>query len=163
MNSPLADPRRRNLAILAGIAVVTVLFAVLGVFHQESYSKRPDRPEHFFPDLLAHGGRQIAHIRIRSKQGLVDVVFKPEKTWVVTNKDDYPASFEQVRATVVALANLTALEKKTARADWYPYVDLVAPEQGGNGKEITILDDKGAVMASIITGKSVDKIGRASC
>ena len=156
MNDLLADPRRRNLAVLAGIAVVTILLAVLGVLHQESYSKHRERPEPFFPSLLAHGGRDIAHIRIRSKQGVVDVVFKPEKTWVVANKDDYPASFEQVRATVVALANLTALEKKTARADWLPYVDLVAPEQGGNGKEITILDDKGAVMASIITGKSID-------
>jgi hypothetical protein len=155
MNSMFADPRRRNLAILAGVAVVTVALAVLGVLHQASFSARRERPELFFPNLVDHV-RQIAHIRIRSKQGTVDVVFKPEKTWVVANKDDYPASHEQVRATVIALATLTALEKKTDRADWLPYVDLVSPAQGGNGKEITILDDKGAVMASIVTGKSVD-------
>lgn len=155
MNNLFADPRRRNLAILAGVAVVTIALAVLGVFHQASFTARRDRPELFFPTLVDHV-RQIAHIRIRSKDGTVDVVFKPEKTWVVANKDDYPASHEQVRQTVIALATLTALEKKTARADWLPYVGLVSPAQGGDGKEITILDDKGAVMASIITGKSVD-------
>jgi hypothetical protein len=116
MNSLFADPRRRNLAILAGIALVTVALAVLGVFHQASFTARRDRPELFFPTLVDRV-RQIAHIRIRSKDGTVDVVFKPEKTWVVANKDDYPASHEQVRQTVVALATLTALEKKTARAD----------------------------------------------
>ena len=155
MSSMFADPRRRNLAILAGIAVATIAAAVLGVFHQASFSERRGHPELLFPDLVSHV-RQIAHIRIQSKDGTIDVVFKPEKTWVVTNKDDYPASHEQVRATVIALATLTALEKKTARADWLPYVDLLSPAHGGDGKEITILDDKGDVMASIITGKSVD-------
>ena len=151
----MSDPRRRNLAILAGITVVTVLLAALGLWHQASFSARRDHPELFFPNLADHV-RQIAHIRIKSKQGVVDVVFKPEKTWVVANKDDYPASHEQVRATVIALATLTKLEPKTARADWLPYVDLVSPAQGGNANEITILDDKGDVMASIVTGKSVD-------
>ena len=149
------DPRRRNLAILASVAIVTIALAALGIWHQSGFSARRDHPELFFPDLVSHL-RQIAHIHIRSKDGVVDVVFKPEKTWVVANKDDYPASHEQVRAIVIALATLTKLEPKTARADWLPYVDLVSPAQGGNGKEITILDDKGGVLASIITGKTVD-------
>lgn len=155
MSSMFADPRRRNLAILAGVALLTIVAAVLGVLHQAGFSERRERPELFFPSLADHV-RQIAHIRIRSKDGTVDVVFKPEKTWVVANKDDYPASHEQVRATVIAMATLTQLEKKTDRADWLPYVDLTSPEHGGSGKEITILDDKGHVMASIITGKAVD-------
>jgi Domain of unknown function (DUF4340) len=153
--SLFADIRRRNLAILAGVSLVAIVLAVLGVLHQSSFSARRDHPELFFPDLVPRV-RQIAHIRIQSKQGVIDVVFKPEKTWVVSNKDDYPASHEQVRATVIALATLTKLEPKTARPDWLPYIDLVSPAQGGNGKEITLLDDKGGVIASVITGKSVD-------
>jgi len=155
MSNFLADPRRRNLAILAGIAIVTVAVAALGVWHQASFGVRRQHREFFFPDIISRV-RQIAHIRIQSKTGTVDVVFKPEKTWVVASKDDYPASYEQVKATVVALAMLEKLEPKTDRADWLPYVNLVSPDKGGNGKEITLLDDKGAVIASIITGKTED-------
>jgi Domain of unknown function (DUF4340) len=151
----LADPRRRNLSILGGIAVVAILLAVLGLTYQASFEARHDKAEPFFPTLVRRVP-QIAHIRVQSNQGVVDVVFKPEKTWVVTNKDDYPASHEQVRAIVVALATLTTLEKKTARADWLHYVDLDSPSKGGNGKLVTFLDDKGGVIASIVTGKTVD-------
>jgi hypothetical protein len=155
MSNLFADPRRRNLAILAGVAVLTIVFAAFGVWHQAGFSVRREHPELFFPDIVPHV-RQIAHIRIQSKTGTVDVVFKPEKTWVVASKDDYPASYEQVRATVIALATLEKLEPKTDRADWLPYIDLVSPAHGGNGKEITLLDDKGGVIASVITGKAED-------
>ena len=151
----LDDPRRRNLAILSGVAVVVILLAALGLAHQASFEARHDKAVLFFPNLVPQIPR-IAHIRIQSKKGVVDVVFKPEKTWVVTNKDDYPASHDQVRATVVALGTLSTLEKKTARADWLHYIDLNSPERGGDGKLITLLDDKGGVIASIITGKTED-------
>jgi len=151
----LDDPRRRNLAVLAGIALLTVLLAALGLAHQASLTAHREKEELFFPGLATHV-RQIAHIRIESKSGIVDVAFKPQKGWVVESHDDYPASFEQVRATVVGLATLTTLERKTAQSDWLSYVDLVSPRHGGNGKEITIYDDKGAVLASLIAGKTVD-------
>ena len=151
----LKDPRRRNLAALVGIAILTVVLAILGVAHQASLTARRENPEVFFPGLDTRI-RDVAQIRIRSKKGVVDVVFKPAKTWVVASQDDYPASHEQVHATLVALASLETLERKTARADWLPYVDLVAPESGGNGTEITLFDERGAQIASVVTGKSVD-------
>jgi hypothetical protein len=155
IRTQLKDPRRRNLAILAGVAIVTVVLAVLGLAHQASLTARHENPELFFPGLDTRI-RDVAQIRIRSKKGAVDVVFKPARSWVVASQDDYPASHEQVHQTLVALATLTTLERKTARADWFPYVDLVAPEQGGNGTEITLYDEHGATIASVITGKSVD-------
>lgn len=155
LSAVLDDPRRRNLAILGGVAVITILLAVFGLAHQASFEARHDKARPFFPNLVHRVG-QIAHIRIQSKKGTIDVVFKPEKTWVVTTKDDYPASHDQVRATVVALGTLTTLEKKTARPDWLHYVGLDSPARGGDGTEITLLDDKGGVIASIITGKTAD-------
>jgi hypothetical protein len=151
----LDDPRRRNLAILAGVAIVMLILAGVGLAYQASYTASREKAVLFFPNLVSHV-RQIAHIRIQSKKGVVDVVFKPEKTWVVANKDDYPASYEQVRATVIAMATLTTLEKKTARRDWFPYIGLVSPAHGGDAKEITLLDEKGGVIASIIAGKTED-------
>ena len=155
VNALLSDPRRRNLAILGGIALVAVLLAVLGLMRQASYSAHATQNELFFPDL-AKRVRQIAHIRIASKSGVVDVDFNPQKGWVVASHDDYPASFEEVRQTVVGLGTLTTLERKTAQRGWLPYIDLVSPAKGGAGKEITVTDDKGGVIAALIAGKTVD-------
>jgi hypothetical protein len=122
---------------------------------QAGYSAHATQNELFFPDL-AKRVRQIAHIRIASKSGVVDVDFNPQKGWVVASHDDYPASFEEVRQTVVGLGTLTTLERKTAQRGWLPYIDLVSPAKGGAGKEITVTDDKGGVIAALIAGKTVD-------
>jgi hypothetical protein len=155
IRTQLNDPRRRNLAILAGVALVTLLLAVLGLTHQAGLTARHENPEAFFPGLETRLA-DVTQIRIRSKKGVIDVVFKPARTWVVASQEDFPASHEQVHQTLVTLATLTTLERKTARADWLPYVDLVSPAEGGNGTEITLLDEKGETIASVITGKSVD-------
>lgn len=158
----LEEPRRRNLAVLAGIALATIVLAVLGIWHQMALTTHREPEVLFFPDLVEKiRTHQIARIRIQSKSGVVDVVFNPQKSWVVASHDDYPASYDQVRQTLVGLATLVTLERKTAQPAWFPYVDLVAPERGGNGKEITLYDEKGETIASIIAGKTVD-IGDAS-
>jgi hypothetical protein len=151
----LRDPRRRNLAILAGVALVMVVLAALALLRQASEVAPRETAEPFFPGL-AHEANQIAHIRVQARKGALDIVFKPDKGWVVASHDDYPASFEQVRATVVGMAALLALEPKTAREDWLPYLNLVSPLHGGNGTLITLMDDKGAILASLIAGKTTD-------
>ncbi|MGB8364704.1 MAG: DUF4340 domain-containing protein [Rhizomicrobium sp.] len=151
----LRDPRRRNLAILAAVAFVMVVLAVLAVVHEAHELAPRKMAQSLFPELAHEAGR-VAHIRIQSHKGSLDIVFKPEKGWVVASHDDYPASFEQVRETIVGLAALVAIEPKTARQDWLPYLDLVSPLHGGNGTLITLMDDKGTILASLIAGKTTD-------
>ena len=156
----LEDPRRKNLAVLGAIAFVALIWAIWSVSHQAMETAPRTIEKRVFPDLVSEA-RQISHIRIQSKTSRIDVVFKPERGWVVASHDDYPASFDTIKQTVVGLASLTTIEQKTARPDWFHYVDLVAPNDGGNGSEITISDDKGHVLASLIAGKTED-IGDAS-
>jgi hypothetical protein len=153
------DPRRRKLSIMAGIAIVMVVLAVLALIRQSQQAESHYQPEPFLPGLASQV-RDIAHVRVVSKSGTVDVQFKPEKGWVVTSHDDYPASFEHVRETVVGLAALETIEPKTARADWLHYLDLDAPPKG-DGVAVTLQDGQGRTLASIITGKNVE-IGDAS-
>jgi hypothetical protein len=148
------DPRRRNLLILAGIALVMVVLAVLALIRQSEDVAPHYQPQPFLPGLAAEV-REIAHIRLVSKTGTVDVQFKPENGWVVTNHDDYPASFEHVRETAVGLAALETIEPKTAREDWLHYLDLDAPPKG-DGIAITLQDGQGRTLASIVTGKNVE-------
>ncbi|HEX4157120.1 MAG TPA: DUF4340 domain-containing protein [Rhizomicrobium sp.] len=148
------DPRRRNLLVLAGIALVMVVFAVFALVRQSEEVAPHYQPQPFLPGLASQV-RDVAHIRLVDKKGAVDVQFKPDKGWVVTGHDDYPASFEHVRETVVGLAALETIEPKTARADWLHYLDLDAPPKG-DGIAVTIQDGQGRTLASIVTGKNVE-------
>jgi hypothetical protein len=155
----MTDPRRRNLAILAGIALAMIALAVLALWQRARESEPHYVEESFFPKLAQHV-REIADIRISSKTGTFDVVFKPDAGWVVAQHSNYPASFERLRETVVGMAALQTIEPKTSRPDWLPLIDLDAPPKG-NGVEISLLDEKGHVLASMIAGKTLD-IGDAS-
>jgi hypothetical protein len=148
------DPRQRNLAVLAVVAATMVVLAVLALIHQSRQVAPQYTPRSFLPGFASQV-RDAAHIRLESKTAAVDVVFKPDRGWIVASHDDFPASFEKVRETLVGLAALQTIEPKTARADWLHYLDLTAPPKG-DGIEITVQDGRGRVLASVITGKNED-------
>src|SRR4029079_18862201 len=57
--------------------------------------------------------------------------------------------------TLVGLAALQTIEPKTSRPEWLHYVGLDAPP-AGDGIAITVHDEKGRVLAALITGKSAE-------
>jgi hypothetical protein len=151
-----ADPRRRNLAIFAGVALVCALLALLGLHKRASVAAPKYAQTEFLPGFAAHV-HEAARIQIVSKKnGTFDVAFKPNKGWVLPQKNDYPASFEEVNKTLVSLAALETIEPKTSRADWLHYIGLDDPAHGGDGVAITVSDDRGKVLASIVMGKTAD-------
>jgi hypothetical protein len=150
-----SDPRRRNLVVLAAAALVAVLLALGALWQQAEIGRPAYEPEQFFPGF-AREVRNAAQIHIESKTGgKFDIVFKPDQGWVLPGRSDFPASFDLVRRTLVGLAALQTIEPKTARAEWLHYVGLDAPP-AGDGILITVRDDKGHDLASLITGKSED-------
>jgi len=148
------DPRRRNLLVLAVIAAVLLVLALLALMRQSREVAPHYTPHPFLPGLAAEA-RDIASIRIDSKSGTVDVVFKPERGWIVARHENYPASFEKVHETVVGLAAMETIEPKTARPDWLHYLDLTPPPKG-DGVTIRLADGHGRLLASLITGKNED-------
>ena len=155
-----SDLRRRNLAVLAALALASVLLALLALDRRAAEVAPKYPPQAYFPGLAAKLG-EVTRIHIESrKSGAFDVTFAPTKGWVLPGRSNYPASFEEVRKTLVGLAALQTIEPKTARPDWFHYVDLDAPPKGG-GVLISLSDDKGRVLAALIVGKSED-IGDAS-
>jgi len=159
MDIVLSDPRRRNLAVLGLIALVSLLLALGAIWQQAREGAPVFASREFFPGF-ARDVRNVARIHVASKAGAFDVVFVPEKGWVVPERENYPASFDLVQRTLVGLAALQTIEPKTARADWLHFVDLDAPPRG-NGILITAGDEQGHALASLITGKSED-IGDAT-
>lgn len=159
-NQLLSDPRRRILAVLGVATLVAVLLALAALWQQAGLGRPASMPEQFFPGFAKHV-REAARIHVASKAGgAFDIVFIPEKGWVVPDRADFPASFDLVRRTLVGLAALQTIEPKTSRADWLHYIGLDAPP-AGEGIEITVRDDKSRILASLIAGKSED-IGDAT-
>ncbi|MGH6870262.1 MAG: DUF4340 domain-containing protein [Rhizomicrobium sp.] len=154
MNPILNDPRRRNLAILALAAFASIALAILALNAEQREVAPRETPQSFFPNLASHI-REIARIHVESKAGTFDVVLKPYKGWVIPQRNDYPASFETLKGTIVGFAALMTIEPKTARRDWLPKVGLGAPPKG-DGTLIELRDDHNRVLAAMIVGKSVD-------
>jgi hypothetical protein len=154
MNEIFNDPRRRNLAILAALALISVLLAVWALNAEEREVAPRQTPQSFFPGLVSHV-REITTIHVVSKKGTFDVEFKPYKGWVIPARNDYPASYQRLKETIVGFAALLTIEPKTARADWLHYVSLDNPPKG-DGTLIALRDDKGHDLAAMIVGKSVD-------
>lgn len=155
----LSDPRRRNLAILALATLVMVLLAIGALWQEASETSTHFTPQAFFPGL-AGKLNDAAHVHIESRKGAFDVALVPEKGWVVTSRNNYPASLDQVRQTLVGMAALETIEPKTARADWLHYLNLDAPPKG-DGVLIRVSDAGGREIAAMIAGKSQD-IGNQS-
>ena len=149
------DPHRRNLVILAVLAFVSVLLAI-GALDRRAAEVAPKYPPQAFFPGLADKLDDVTRIHVESrKNGAFDVTFVPMKGWVLPGRSNYPASFEEVRKTLVGLAALQTVEPKTARPDWFHYIDLDSPPEG-DGTAISLSDDKGHVLAKLIVGKSQD-------
>src|SRR5580765_7022101 len=136
------------------MTLVAVLLALGAIWQQADLGRAAYAPEQFFPGL-AKQVRNATTIHVASKSGAFDIVFIPDKGWVLPARGDFPASFDLVRRTLVGLAALQTIEPKTARADWLHYLGLEGPAKG-DGIEITVRDDKNQVLAALITGKSED-------
>jgi hypothetical protein len=150
----LADPRRRNLAVLAAAALLSLILALVVIWQQSSGGNTAPARTEFIPGF-AHDVRHAARIHVVSKTGAFDVVFVPEKGWVVPERGNYPASFDLIQRTLVGLAALQTIEPKTARPEWFHFVNLDTPPKG-DGVLIAVSDDKGKELASLIAGKSED-------
>ena len=154
-NTLLSDPRRRNLAILFVLAIVCTIWAGIALAWRAAETAPKYPPHEFLPGFAAEVNQAVRIHIVSKKDGAFDVVFRPQRGWVLPTRGDYPASFDEVRKTLVGLAALETIEPKTNRADWLHYLDLDAPPQG-SGTLIEVSDEKGHRLASLIVGKSED-------
>jgi hypothetical protein len=154
--SYFSDPRHRFLAVLAAAALLSVLLALLAVRQQAAELSPKFAPEQYFPGLASQV-RNAARIHIATKRATVDVARVPQGAWVVLQRRNYPASFEQVQKLLVGLAALETIEPKTSRPEWFHYVDLNAPPRG-NGTLIQVSDAAGHTLAAAIFG-AIEDIG----
>jgi Domain of unknown function (DUF4340) len=157
-----ADKRRRNLMMLSGLTTAFVVLAVASVFIQASQLARKFDPRAFFPGLPS-AVNQLGELVIQTKTATLHIK-KTGEDWVIAEKGNFPASQAQMRAVAVGIADLQAMEPKTARADWLTYIGLGAPPDG-DATRVTLSDAGGKTIADLLVGRregQPDELGRST-
>lgn len=152
---PVLRRRMRELSYLAIATAVAVLLAIIAVWLRAASVEPAFRHQLLFPGLV-NKANDVATILIESKTTAFSVTRNAEGRWVLPGKFGYPADFNLVRKTIVALSEIEAVDQRTARADWYERLGLGAPKTGGSGVVITLKDSQGNVLANLVTGQTVE-------
>lgn len=147
------ETRRRNLIVLGSAALVSLALAAFAVEQRAAEGRPHYTPTEFLPGFAA-AVKNAALIHVAGHDNAFDVVLG-DKGWMLPQRGNYPADFDEVRHTLIALATLQTIAPKTARAEWLHYLALDAPPKG-TGTEITVKDKAGAVLAAVIAGNKED-------
>jgi hypothetical protein len=147
------EKRRRNLIVLGSAALVSLALAAFAL-EQRAAEGRPHYTQVEFLPGFAAAVKNAALIHVSTHAGAFDVTYT-DKGWVLPDRGNYPADFDQVRHTLIGMATLETVAPRTARADWLHYIKLDAPPKG-EGTEITVKDKAGAVLGAVIFGNTED-------
>lgn len=140
---------------LLGVAVASLLLALSAVMFDRKVNQTPP-PQVLLPDYAA---RITASTRLEMTHGMgisgtrSIIVAQKNGQWVLPQRQDYPANQELVTETLLALADVKAVEARTAKPQWHKSLGLVVPEDLGRAVRFKVADETGAVLASFLLGR----------
>jgi hypothetical protein len=147
--------RRRTLTILASATLFFAVAASIVLWQRAAEGMARYTPVTFLPGFAEKAGT-AARLEINGHDGSFAVALTPEG-WVLPARGNYPANFDEVRQTLITLAQLTTIAPKTSRPDWLHYLSLDDPPKG-DGTDLVVKDAGGAVLAHLVFG-NVEEIG----
>ncbi len=110
--------------------VLALAVAVLGLFLANRLYQPDTQPSaEAAPSLLENltsRAEQLDGIHIRQHNSQTHLE-KGEHGWTVVEKNHYPADSDKLRQLLQQLADARKVEKKTARAEWLPRLNLAEP------------------------------------
>lgn len=143
----------RALSWLAGITLIAVIAAAAAVMQRQSANQIDFEPQLLFPELKERVGA-IAKISLRQGDNEIVVAQTADGGWVMPDRGGWPANFETIRKAVLGMANLKAVERRTARAENHATLQLAPPEAPtGAGMQLALYDSDDAQIAAVIIGK----------
>jgi len=143
-------PKSVIILAIATAAAAAAAAASLNVNH--GYSSRAGAGA-VFPGLLAKLDT-VTKVSVDHKDGGTVIVRAAGGAWTVPASDDYPASLPQVQKSILQLARLEYLAKKTAKPKFYSRLHLEdMKEKDTQARRIRLFDAKGATLAELIVGK----------
>ena len=151
----------RNLIALGAVTILAAIVAFILVMEQETTTAPVFQAQPMFPKLQ-NRLNDVVKIEIATK----DETFQVERRnseWTLPSRDGFPADVSVVRRTLIELADLELIEKKTAQAARHKSIGLDDPVDGGEGVMVRVygsdeLPIAGALVSSVPPGGGVDRL-----
>lgn len=139
-----------------GAAVVTV--ALVAVAWKISTDKAPQTEvvrSALYPGLLERLN-EVKRIDLRAAKNETSLV-RAGDTWTVANRDGFPASFADIKRTILQIADLQIVEPKTNRPDSYARIGVAdIGTDGADGTLIEVYADEDEKLLGLIVGNARD-------
>jgi len=142
--------RNRNLLILSFITVVILVAASISSQNRAPQTVVTQSP--LFPELK-NQINSATQLSVETAEGAINIT-KQGDNWVITESGNYPARFDKVKQTVLALADLKQVSQKTSTPSLFSELDVddIHAEKS-KSKLLTLKDASGNALASLIVGR----------
>ena len=142
--------KNKSLLILSSITLAVILAATV-----TSKLRAPQNTIEktiLFPDL-ANRINDVSRVIVQGAEHTVSLQ-KRNGQWYLSSADDYPASFDKVRQTVINMSLLRLEEKKTDNPEYYSRLGVEDPSTKDASSLLVALNDSANnTLASLIIGK----------
>lgn len=144
------DPRRRALAILTGVALVSVAAALISVQPTSTRAPRDEVGESVAPDFRERID-ELGLIMVTTAHDSYHLVRNPDG-WVLTEKGQYPVADERIAELAESISTMTYAEAMTRDDRKFDLLGLGDPLSGGTGALLELGNGRGDVFAKLIVG-----------
>ncbi|MFM9995425.1 MAG: DUF4340 domain-containing protein [Phycisphaerales bacterium] len=149
----------RTLAILGALTVGAAGLAAWTLSRQNAATAAQGDSGPLIPGLAAKVNA-VASLSITKGATTFSVALKPDGTWGLSERGGYAAKFESIKAAIVGIAGLTIDEPRTRNPAHYDKIGVEDPTKAGaTGMLVTLADQAGATLASVIVGKPKTSTG----
>ena len=140
----------RTFTVMGAVTLVLV-GAAWWVSQHKAPPALPQSGQRVFPDLMAKIN-EVAAIRVSAADGTFTIVREGE-SWNVKEKHRYPAHVGKIREALIGLGELTILEPKTSKPEFYEKLGVQDVEaEGASSTEVTLTDAAATTLAKLIVG-----------
>ena len=142
----------RPLTLITGLSLVLALAALIG----ERPVNAVAPPQLLLADYAAQLDK-AQKLEVTHGRGLSGArslhISRTDTGWTLDERWNYPANDELVNETLLALADLKAVQARTAQVDWHRALGLVVPEDLGAAVRFRVTGKQGAILTSLLLGK----------
>lgn len=137
--------------LLFVITLITVIAAVILTYRQSPTVNRDKTV--LFPEFIDRIN-DISEITVQNKKDTLTVV-NDNGAWKIREADDYPALFNKVKQTAIAVSELKIISEKTSNPGLYSELGVEDPASAEAGSMLLTLKDAGGnSLVSLIVGKN---------
>jgi hypothetical protein len=145
------ENRRRNLAFLGGAAIVIAALAGFALNQRARDTGPSFVPQPVVPGL-ADVVNNVGEVMIETHEDAFHARRTEEGSWVIVERNNFPANIAMVRSAAVGMSELQALEPRTAQPELLERLGLGARADGSEAIRVVLRDRAGETIGDILIG-----------